>query len=159
MAQSGIRPVNRPFMEGSKSGSYLLVVFAPRCLAFRPALRSLLSVRRLALTLAPLALALALAVGGPGAAGARDDRDDDAARARAGVRAGRYVPLASILDWLEARYHGEAIEVELEEDDGERATYEVEWLTPQGRVIEFEFDARTGELLEREGRGLEEAAR
>lgn len=84
----------------------------------------------------------------------------DAARARAGVEAGRYVPLASILDWLDARYHGRVIEVELEEEEGdEPPTYEVEWLTPQGRVVEFEFDARSGELLEREGRGLEEAAR
>jgi uncharacterized membrane protein YkoI len=87
------------------------------------------------------------------------ERADDAARARAGVREGRYVPLSSILDWLEARYHGRVIEVELEEEDDEPPTYEVEWLTPQGRVVEFEFDARTGELLEREGRGLEEAAK
>lgn len=83
----------------------------------------------------------------------------DADRARAGVREGRYVPLASILDWLDARYHGHAIEVELEEEEGEPPTYEVEWLTPQGRVVEFEFDARSGALLEREGRGLEEAER
>jgi uncharacterized membrane protein YkoI len=84
---------------------------------------------------------------------------DDADRARAGVREGRYVPLSTILDWLEARYHGRAIEIELDEDDDEPPTYEVEWLTPQGRVVEFEFDARSGELLEREGRGLEEAAK
>ncbi|HEY8492447.1 MAG TPA: PepSY domain-containing protein [Myxococcota bacterium] len=83
---------------------------------------------------------------------------DDAARARAGVQEGRYVPLATILDWIEARWYGRAIEIELEEEDG-RPVYEVEWLTPQGKVVELEFDARTGELLEREGRGLEEAAR
>ena len=106
--------------------------------------------------------AVLLAVLGAGAPAPADPpavRDDDAARARAGVRAGRYVPLASVLDWLEARYHGRAIEVELEEDDDEPPTYEIEWLTPQGRVVEFEFDARTGVLLEREGRGLEEAAK
>jgi uncharacterized membrane protein YkoI len=85
--------------------------------------------------------------------------DDDAARARAGVREGRFVSLSTILDWIEARYHGHAIEIELETDDDEPPTYEVEWLTPQGRVVEFEFDARTGELLEREGRGLEDAAK
>lgn len=94
---------------------------------------------------------------GPAALGERDA--EDAARARAGVQEGRYVPLSSILDWLEARYHGHAIEVELETDDGEPPTYEVEWLTPRGRVVEFEFDARTGELLEREGRGLEDAVK
>jgi uncharacterized membrane protein YkoI len=69
------------------------------------------------------------------------------------------VSLSTILDWIEARYHGHAIEIELETDDDEPPTYEVEWLTPQGRVVEFEFDARTGELLEREGRGLEDAAK
>lgn len=87
------------------------------------------------------------------------ERADDADRARAAVREGRYVPLSSILDWLDARYHGRVIEVELEEEDDEPPTYEVEWLTPQGRVVEFEFDARSGELLEREGRGLEDAAK
>jgi uncharacterized membrane protein YkoI len=97
--------------------------------------------------------ALGLGPAGPAAGG------DDAARARAGVREGRLVPLSTILDWIEARYHGRAIEVELEEEEGEPPSYEVEWLTPQGRVVEFEFDARSGELLEREGRGLEEAAR
>lgn len=105
--------------------------------------------------LAVLAVLVPAAPGaGPGARAA-----DDAARAREAVREGRYVPLASLLDWIEARYHGRVIEVELEEDDGEPPTYEIEWLTPQGRVVEFEFDARTGELLEREGRGLEDAAK
>lgn len=96
-----------------------------------------------------------------GSAEPRDDRDDrdDAERARAGVREGRYVPLSSLLDWLEARYHGHVIEVELEEEADEPPTYEIEWLTPQGHVVEFEFDARSGLLLEHEGRGLDEAAR
>ena len=82
--------------------------------------------------------------------------DDDAARARAGVLERRFVPLASILAWIETRYHGHAIEIELDEDD-EPPTYEVEWLTPAGQVIEFDFDARSGKLLESDGRGLDEA--
>jgi uncharacterized membrane protein YkoI len=106
-----------------------------------------------------LAAAAGLALWAGALAPAAPAAPDDAARARAAVREGRYVPLSSILDWLEARYHGRAIEIELEEEDDEPPTYEIEWLTPQGRVVEFEFDARTGELLEREGRGLEEAAR
>jgi uncharacterized membrane protein YkoI len=113
---------------------------------------------RFALAAASLAL-LALPCAGAAPAQRADERADDAARARAGVREGRYVPLSAILDWIEARYHGRAIEVELEEEEDEPPTYEVEWLTPQGRVVELEFDARTGALLEREGRGLEEAAR
>jgi uncharacterized membrane protein YkoI len=92
---------------------------------------------------------------GPGSA---SGSDDDAERARRGVEEGRYVPLASILDWIEARYFGRAIAVELE-DDEIPPSYEVEWLTPQGHVVELEFDARTGELIEQEGRGLEEARR
>ena len=92
--------------------------------------------------------------------GAERARADDAERARAGVREGRFVPVARLLDWIDARYLGRAIEVELEEeDDGEPPTYEIEWLTPQDHVVEFEFDARSGELIEVEGRGLEEARR
>jgi uncharacterized membrane protein YkoI len=84
---------------------------------------------------------------------------DDAERAREAVRDGRFVSATSILEWLESRYLGHAIEVELEEEDDEPPTYEVEWLTPQSHVIEFEFDARTGELIETEGSGLEDARR
>lgn len=104
-------------------------------------------------------LLVAAPCAGPAPRAASAEHGDDAARARQAVREGRYVPLSSLLDWIEARYHGRAIEVELEEEEGEPPTYEIEWLTPQGRVVEFEFDARTGELLEREGRGLEDAAK
>jgi uncharacterized membrane protein YkoI len=108
-----------------------------------------------------LAFALAVLFAAPLGLGAMRARagDDDAARARAGVAERRFVPLASILDWLDAHYRGEAIEIELEEEDDEPPTYEVEWLTPDGHVVEFEFDARDGRLLEWEGRGLEDARR
>lgn len=66
------------------------------------------------------------------------------------VRHGRLVALPEILDWLEARYRGEVLEVELEHDHG-RLTYEVEMLGPQGQVVEFEFDAGSGELIGMEG--------
>jgi uncharacterized membrane protein YkoI len=86
--------------------------------------------------------------------------DDDAERARQAVREGRFVSLTSILEWIETRYLGHALEVELEpEEPDEPPTYEIEWLTPQNHVIEFEFDARTGDLLEIEGRGADEARR
>lgn len=93
---------------------------------------------------------------------AESERAEDAALAREAVRNGNFVAVESLLDWIEARYHGRAIEVELEEEDegdGEPPTYEIEWLTPQQHVVEFEFDARNGELLEVEGRGLEAARR
>ena len=88
------------------------------------------------------------------------ERDLDAERARQGVEAGRFVSVISILEWLERHYFGHVLEVELETDeDDEVPTYEIEWLTPQNHVVEFEFDARTGALLETEGRGLDEARR
>jgi uncharacterized membrane protein YkoI len=104
-------------------------------------------------------VALTVALGMLALGAAMSARSDDAERAREAVREGRYVSATSVLDWLDSRYLGRAIEVELEEEDDEPPSYEVEWLTPQNHVIEFEFDARTGELLETEGRGLEEAKR
>lgn len=66
------------------------------------------------------------------------------------VREQRIVPLPSLLDWLEARYMGQVLEIELERDDG-RLSYEIEMLGPQGQVVEFEFDAESGELIGMEG--------
>ncbi len=68
----------------------------------------------------------------------------------AAVREERIVPLPTLLDWLEARYAGQILEVELERDDG-RLAYEIEMLGPQGQVVEFEFDAESGELVGMEG--------
>ena len=65
--------------------------------------------------------------------------------------------LRPILDWIEARYEGLLLEAELDLDDDEPPEYEIEWLTPAGDVLEFEFDARTGALIEIEGRGAEDA--
>jgi uncharacterized membrane protein YkoI len=107
-----------------------------------------------------LALALAPSAHGEREEGAARERGESAERVREEVQAGRFVSLTSILEWLERRYFGHVIEVELEPaEDGEPPSYEIEWLTPQNHVIEFEFDARTGELLEVEGRGLDEARR
>lgn len=66
------------------------------------------------------------------------------------VRSGRLVELPQILDWLEAHYVGQVLEVELERDDG-HMIYEVEMLGPHGQVVEFEFDAQSGELIGMEG--------
>lgn len=66
------------------------------------------------------------------------------------VREERIVSLPSLLDWLEARYDGQVLEVELERDDG-RLVYEIEMLGPQGQKVEFEFDAESGELIGMEG--------
>jgi hypothetical protein len=76
--------------------------------------------------------------------------------ARRAREAGEIAPLSKILAALESTFSGEVVEVELERDDG-RWTYEIELLTPAGSVIELTYDARTAELLETEGRGVDAA--
>ncbi len=72
------------------------------------------------------------------------------------VKAGHLVPMTTIMDWLEARFEGQILEVELEQDHGHGSIeYEVEMIGPQGQVVEFEFDATTGELLSIEGVNIE----
>lgn len=66
------------------------------------------------------------------------------------VQAGRLVSLGSVLDWLDKHYIGNVIEVELDRDDG-KVIYEIEMVGPQGQVVEFEFDAASGELIGIEG--------
>jgi uncharacterized membrane protein YkoI len=82
--------------------------------------------------------------------------ESDSDRARASRAAGNIVSLESLIAWIEARYHGRLLEAELE-DEEEGLVYEVEWLTPANSVLEFEFDAYSGRILEVEGRGLDAA--
>lgn len=71
----------------------------------------------------------------------------DHERARAARSMGNYVSLQSILDDAERRESGRVVDVELDDDDHE---YEIEILRADGVVVELEYDARTGELLDRE---------
>lgn len=66
-------------------------------------------------------------------------------RARAAVASGEYLPLQQILADALQRHPGVVIEVELDDDE-----YEIEILRADGVVIELEYDARTGRLLEEE---------
>lgn len=66
------------------------------------------------------------------------------------VRRGEVVPLETILDWLEAHYIGDVLEVEVERESG-YVEYEIKLLGPQGQVVEFEFDGNTGQLMSIEG--------
>jgi uncharacterized membrane protein YkoI len=73
-------------------------------------------------------------------------RHEDAERASRAAVAGEFVPLASIVTKLRARYPGEIVETELETQDG-RAYYEFHVLQADGRVIEIKVDARSGRYL------------
>ena len=66
--------------------------------------------------------------------------------ARQAVDRGDMLPLEQILARIEARHPGRIVEVELE-DEGGMWLYEVEILTPEGRLIELELDPRTGAVL------------
>lgn len=79
-----------------------------------------------------------------GAAGA----DVDHERARKAFEAGEIVSLASILASVDRTHPGQVVEVELERQGG-RWVYEVELLTPDGRVVELLYDGATGAPRER----------
>lgn len=74
---------------------------------------------------------------------ARDLSHDEAQRLQ---QQGKILPLATLLKKLKARHPGRVLEVELERK-GKRYIYEIELIDKNGVVLEFEFDAATGELL------------
>lgn len=74
------------------------------------------------------------------------------------VESGRMVALPTLLNWLDERYIGQVLEVELERDDGE-VIYEIEMIGPQGQVVEFNFNAVSGELIAIEGVGIRDMQR
>jgi uncharacterized membrane protein YkoI len=93
-----------------------------------------------ALTLAAAFLLLAPAVGG------QEQTAPDFERAQEAVERGEILPLAEILEVVQEAHPGRVIEVELEFADGLRV-YEVELITPEGRLIEVDVNAATGEIL------------
>ena len=70
---------------------------------------------------------------------------DDAARARRAVADGTYVALQGLIDDALRRHPGRLLEVDLDDDE-----YEIEILRDDGVVIELEYDARSGRLLDTE---------
>jgi uncharacterized membrane protein YkoI len=70
---------------------------------------------------------------------------DDAARARRGVADGRYVALQGLIDDAIRRHPGRLLEVDLDDDE-----YEIEILRDDGVIVELEYDARSGRLLDTE---------
>ena len=77
--------------------------------------------------------------------------DDDHDRARRALEAGEVRPLATIVALVEAEVGGRVVEAELERED-ERWVYELKLVTADGRMVEAEVDAATGDVLKIERR-------
>jgi uncharacterized membrane protein YkoI len=108
--------------------------------------------RNLFLPLAVLAVSALVLPLAPMAAG--DDKSDHD-RAREALKRGEVLPLRDIVARAEAAFPGRLLEVELEDEDGD-IVYDIELLSPDGRLIELLYDARTGTLLKAKGAGLKE---
>lgn len=75
--------------------------------------------------------------------------DDDHDRAHKLKQAGEILPLEQIIEKAHQHHQGRILETELEREDG-RYVYELALLDDNGTVWEFEFDAKTGELIKQE---------
>lgn len=75
-----------------------------------------------------------------------DEDDDDSDRARAGVSSGAILPLAAILGGVENRFGARMINAELHRKSG-RLIYELELITPAGRVLGVSVDAATARVI------------
>ena len=80
----------------------------------------------------------------------RDDDDNDGAddsdRAREGVSSGAILPLAAILAGIENHFGARMINAELHRKSG-RLIYELELITPAGRVQGVSVDAATARVI------------
>lgn len=88
----------------------------------------------------------ALAENGRGAGGQRKDQGQDQDRARDAVAREGARPLAAILPAIEARFGARMVEVDVDVEAG-RLVYEIELITPSGRLIEVAVDAATGDIV------------
>lgn len=68
-------------------------------------------------------------------------------RARRAVEAGEALPLAEVLEVIQARHPGRALDADMVEEGG-RLVYRIKWLGDDGTVLEISADARTAEILE-----------
>jgi uncharacterized membrane protein YkoI len=78
-----------------------------------------------------------------------DDRDDDSHRARNAVSSGTILPLATILRRLDSGFAGRLIDADLKRRSG-RVIYELQIVTPAGRVLEVDVDAATARVVKYE---------
>lgn len=99
----------------------------------------------LAKSMSALLFAATIAVSVAGG-GIRAEDDNDHELARRALAEGKIRPLADILAALAKRVPGEVIEVDLDYEQG-RFTYEIKVLTPEGKVMEAELDARDARVV------------
>ena len=71
---------------------------------------------------------------------------DDMTRAREALERHEVLPFATILGMVEQKVDARVIEVEFEEESG-KYIYELELITPDGRLLEAVADAVTGEII------------
>ncbi len=95
----------------------------------------------------PIALLSILLATFPLAVGGQEPALPDFEIAEDAVARGEILPLAEILKKVQTTHPGRVTEVELEFSDGIRV-YEVDVVTPDGRLIEVDLDARTGEVID-----------
>lgn len=94
------------------------------------------------LLIAALLPAVALGQSGP-------QKKDDHDAAMEALRRGEVLPLARILPTVQRRVPGDIVKIKLDEDnDTRRINYSVRVLTPEGRIIEVEVDAKTGVITD-----------
>ncbi|MFC1684080.1 PepSY domain-containing protein [Pseudomonadota bacterium] len=74
---------------------------------------------------------------------------DDHLKARQLVQEGTILPLEQIIERTRSQHPGRILEVEFEQEH-DRYVYEIELVDEQGQVWELEYDAATGELIEKE---------
>ena len=72
--------------------------------------------------------------------------ESDQHESRRLMEQGEILPLRKILDHLGREHAGRVLEVELERLHG-RYIYEIELLGEDGRVLEYEIDAASGEII------------
>jgi hypothetical protein len=86
----------------------------------------------------------------PNSLGAQWGQQQD--EARSGVRQGRIMPLARVVQNLQKLRPGRVLDAGIEQGVNGRATYRVRWAAVGGRRMDFIIDAETGAVI---GRGAE----
>ena len=89
-------------------------------------------------------LVVAMVLAGGAAAGNHD-------AARDAVRAGRSLPLGTIVGQVERRYPGRLLDADLQ-DRGGRLVYRLRWMTPEGNVLNMIVDAQSANVLAVKGK-------